>query len=151
MRLKLIAILVFSLALGGCSSKQLWGWPSDHWREQDFKPYVTAQMNSIPNAYPVEPWTYPAGTSTKDIVSRWKAAGLITSVTNGDRRGIFMARTNVPSIYVGPNFYNLAPSSQQGFLLTVNQIYAIKDNAMLYDSHTGKAVGAFADGRLQLY
>jgi hypothetical protein len=153
----LIGFMAVLLVLSGCnvSRKSTFGWPDDHWQEQDFKPYTVSQYHAIPGAYAPKPWAYPQGTSTREILYRWKKAGLITSVTNGKRLKFWTPPSGILTVNVGPQFYNLSPSSQQGFANTVAQLYGVGQQGwqgfVLMDSITGKTIGAYNSQGLLLY
>jgi|GEM_PF-2088202 len=156
MRFYLVVLTAFSLALAGCSTKDWWGWPDNHWKEQDFKPYLKGESQAFPTAYPNESWAYPEGTPVQDVLQRWKEAGLINSVTTGGRRYIWNTPSGVLTVFVGPQFYNLSASSQRGLADAVAQIYGVGQNGragyLLLDEGTGKGVGTYTQASgLQLY
>lgn len=135
------------LMLGACSAKSIFGHNELHWKEQDFKPYLAGQEHAFPMAYGNESWAYPEGTPTQEIVRRWQQAGLINSVNSGGRTRFWSTPSGVLSVFVGPNFYNLSPSSQRGFAETLGQIYGVgqdgRQSYLLYDGMSGRKVGTY--------
>lgn len=109
--------------------------------EQNFKPYIADEMHAIPMAYPPESWAYPTGTSTQEIVKRWRLAGLVDGVRT---------EAGYTAVIVGPQFYNLSYSSQQGLADAVAQMYAVQ-SFRLQDKLTKKTVGNYSSQGLQLY
>jgi hypothetical protein len=105
----------------------------------NFKPYIADEQHAM-TAYPDDVWAYPAGTSTRDIVARWQAAGLVMGVYN---RG-------VTQVEVGPQFYNLSASSQRGLARAIAQMYNT-NHFLLIDHYRGRGVGTYTAQGLQLY
>lgn len=134
-----VAVLV-----GACAPARPDSRSANYWIGQDFKPYLGGEAYAFPQAYGVESWAYPAGTSTAEIVQRWQDAGLMTRVTRGGRTSVFSAPKDSVSVFVGPNFYNLSDSSRRGFAEVMAQIYAIDNTYLLYDSYTGRPVGVYS-------
>ena len=100
MRSYLVVLTALSLALAGCGSqKDWWGWPREHWKDQDFKPYLKSETHAFPTAYGNESWAYPEGTPTNEIIQRWKEAGLVSSVTTGGRRHIWSSAARHDGAY----------------------------------------------------
>ena len=132
-------IVAVSLGLASCANPLKGRAKADV--EQDFKPYVANEMYAIPTAYPVEAWTYPQGTPTREIVNRWRAAGLVDGVRTD---------AGAVAVVIGPQFYNLSHSGQRGLADAVSQIY----NApafRLVDVKTKKVVGNYSNHGLHLY
>lgn len=147
MRGLLVILMLAAVSLGGCSAKDVFGHKSQY-KEQDFKPYLGKEPYHFPMAYGQESWAYPTGTSTAEIIKRWKAAGLISHVTSRDTLRRALTRSeNTLAVYVGPQFYNLSDSSRRGFAEVVGQIYGLgqdgRNTYLLYDWSTAKPVGVY--------
>lgn len=143
MRFKALGmILAVSCALAGCTwtKNNVMNGRGKYSPEQDFKPYVANEMYSIPNTYPPEAWVYPEGTSTAEVVKRWKLARLIMGVRT----------TKTAEVLVGSQFYNLSFSSQRGLGDAVSQMYNAPSYRLI-DYNTKKVVGNYSNHGLHLY
>lgn len=151
---KILMFGLICLALAGCSDryKGPFGWPSSHWKGQNFKPYIANQQESQPNAYAPIDWSYPEGTDTAEILKRWKNAELVMQVQS---RWSGMGRTMVAqtskepalSVIVGPGFYRLSLSSQQGLAREIDKMYKVTDTRkgmfLLFDNRTRQPIGTY--------
>lgn len=156
--MRIFLFLCAILSLAGCGQYQRTREPDD------FKPYVTSEMDSIPMAYGDESWVYPQGTSPQQITARWKTSGLIMKVLT-DGQGAYWTSDGwrgwskgapVLRVFAGPNFYNLAPSSQRGLAHAVAQMYGVGKPGrhreyILMDDLTNKPVGTYTRYGLQMY
>jgi len=158
-----VMVVVAGALLAGCADnnhKGFWGWPKSHWKEQDFKPYVDNQQTSQSQAYPAIDWSYPEGTDTAEIMRRWRQAELVMQVySRSPGLGRSMVSRTSPhqtlAVYVGPGFYRLAPSAQQGLAQAIDRLYKVESSRqgtyLLYDVHTREPIGTYANKRLTLY
>lgn len=137
MKFKLfIGLCLCAALLAGCTGHAYKGDEMN-----DFKPYLLNEQQVLPNAYPKTAWAYPAGTSTRAIIARWRQAGLVIGAYN--HKGIL-------DVMAGPQFYNLSFSDQRGLGDAIAQMYGV-NHYLLFDSLTGKGVGSYTPQGLQMY
>ncbi len=132
----IIGLAACVLALSACQGQT---YKED---EQDFKPYILNQQDTIPGVYPKDAWIYPAGTPTREIVTRWKNAGLIQNA--------YSNKDNVLEITAGPQFYSLPQSSQQGLADAVAKMYGGRQFRLM-DWKTKRVIGTYTAEGLQMY
>lgn len=143
-----LLVLGFSSA-GMADSSKLFGyfWPHDHWRDQDFKPYLENgtdphgskwQKNDDGSAWSPSQWLSTNGGNGLGLIQKWYNADIIRDQFVDD---------GAPTLVVGPNFYHLGDSDKRRLLATLDQVYAVtsqKPNMFfLQDWSTKKHIGYY--------
>lgn len=128
-----MGLAAICLCLGACAGKRS--------ETGDFKPYLQNQQWVLPQSYPDQAWTYPAGTQPKAITASWRDAQLIMHVYD-KRDGTY--------VDVGPHFYNLPASGQRGLATAVARMYSVS-HYKLMDHYRKKPIGIYTPEGLQMY
>lgn len=148
----LFLVLSVSAMLAGCGTQL-----SRYNGPEEFKPYVTSEMDAIPMVYGDDPWVYPPNTPPAKVVAGWERTHLIIRVQNLEWRRSFMqsSRGNVLQVEVGENFYTLSPASQRGLANAVAKMYGVgtktRRGYLLVDYTTRREIGTYTQYGLQLY
>ena len=145
-----VLLQTFALPARAESKPWIWSWQESHWENLDFIPYLengkhphnSQWKNSL---WKPEDWVAQRG-SGPDVVEEFYFSDIIRDQYIDD---------DIPVMEVGPAFYMLGGQDKRRIAETVDRVYGItasKDNGMfmLYDWHTGKAIGSYTRHGLQL-
>lgn len=165
---------VLAASLGGCSTKGVFGWPESHWKDQEFKPYVEKQGETIPAAADKTAWMYQPGVDPSAVARQLRESRIINSVVL-DKGGLFerhyrqsLIGPNIKLkqkpyapvgkrrfVHIGPNFYNLSEAGRKQVLSLTDTMYKLSEQpeipVYLYDDMTKKVVGEYNNATLNLY
>ena len=128
----------------------IWWW-SDHWKNQDFKPYYDNGTDPHSGQWTDSQWT-PAdwikavgGNGTK-LVDQWMATKILA--------GSYKDRNGVSTLEIGPNFYHLSGYDKRRVTETLDTIYQVTAQKpgmyFIKDPATKKIIGTFSREGLNL-
>lgn len=148
----LCIVVLMALLLAGCSWKGVFGWPKDHWKNQDFKPYIENQQAAQPASASALPWLYTPGIDPAAVAQQLAASDIITSVK---REKSLFSKNQRMLVGVGPHFYKLSPADQRQVMVLTDEMYRLSQQAdlpvYLKDGVTQKIIGQYADKNLMVY
>lgn len=148
----LYIVVVLSIMLAGCAPKSFLGWSGDHWKNQDFKPYIESQQAAQPASNTAQPWLYLPGTEPAAVAQQLASSQIITKVRKSTR---LSPKKHRMLVVVGKNFYKLSPGDQRQVMALTDEMYKLSENpempVFLQDATTKQIIGQYADKNLMVY